>query len=240
MESSDFGLATGDYCMGDLEGMLQDIRAEADYVCRMAGRAQLNDQTLSAMRRVPRQRFVSKSFRSHAYENSPLPIGGGQTISQPFIVALMTDLVDPKPSDRVLEVGTGSGYQTAILAQLAAELYTMEILPELAQASQYRLDKEGYRNIQYQIGDGYYGWPQMAPFDVIMVTAAAETIPVPLIEQLAPGGRMIVPVGKRRYTQDLILLRKDDTGEVHSTSLLPVTFVPLAGDHEEDTIPKAP
>ncbi|MEJ2454684.1 MAG: protein-L-isoaspartate(D-aspartate) O-methyltransferase [Candidatus Thiodiazotropha sp.] len=219
--------------MGDLEGMLQDIRAEADYVCRMTGRGQLNDQTLNAMRRVPRQHFVSKSFRSHAYENSPLPIGGGQTLTQPFIVALMTDLVDPKPADKVLEVGTGSGYQTAILAQLAAELYTIEILPELAQASQHRLDEEGCLNIQYRIGDGYYGWPDTAPFDVIMVTAAVETIPVPLIQQLAPGGRMILPVGKRRYTQDLILLQKSADGNIHSTSLLPVTFVPLAGEHEE-------
>ena len=219
--------------MGDLEGMLQDIRAEADYVCRMAGRGQLNDQTLTAMRRVPRQRFVSKSFRSHAYENSPLPIGGGQTISQPFIVALMTDLVAPKTTDRVLEVGTGSGYQTAILAQLAEELYTVEILPELAQASQHRLDDEGYHNIRYRVGDGYYGWEEFAPFDVIMVTAAVETVPIPLIDQLAPGGRMILPVGKRRYTQDLILLQKNPEGEMHATSLLPVTFVPLAGEHEQ-------
>ncbi len=217
--------------MSDLEGMLRDICAEAEYVCRMAGREHLNDQTLSAMRSVPRQRFVSKSFRSHAYENSPLPIGGGQTISQPFIVALMTDLVAPKATDRVLEVGTGSGYQTAILAQLAAELFTIEILPELAQASQHRLDEEGYRNVHYRIGDGYYGWQETAPFDVIMVTAAVETIPQPLIQQLSPGGRMILPVGKRRYTQDLILLQKSLEGEIHSTSLLPVTFVPLAGEH---------
>jgi protein-L-isoaspartate(D-aspartate) O-methyltransferase len=217
--------------MGDLEGMLQDIRAEADYVCRMAGCGQLNDQTLSAIRRVPRQHFVSQSFRSHAYENSPLPLGGGQTIPQPFIVALMTDLVAPKPIDRVLEVGTGSGYQTAILAQLADELYTIEILPELAQASQHQLDEEGYRNINYLVGDGYYGWPEVSPFDVIMVTAAVETVPVPLIEQLAPGGRMILPVGRRRYSQDLMLLQKKPDGELQSTSLLPVTFVPLVGEH---------
>ncbi len=226
--------------MGDLEGMLQDIRAEADYVCRMTGLGQLNDQTLSAMRRVPRQHFVSKSFRSHAYENSPLPIGGGQTVPQPFIVAIMTDLVAPRPGDRVLEVGTGSGYQSAVLAQLSSELYTVEILPELAQASQYRLDEEGYSNIHYRIGDGYYGWPDAAPFDVIMVTAAVETVPLPLIDQLAPGGRMILPVGKRRFTQDLILLQKNQQGEVHSSSLLPVTFVPLAGEHGESMTPNDP
>ena len=217
--------------MGDLEGMLQDICAEAEYVCRMAGRGQLNDQTLSAMRRVPRQQFVSKPYRSHAYENSPLPIGGGQTISQPFIVALMTDLAAPKSSDKVLEVGTGSGYQTAILAQLADELYTIEILPELAQASQRRLDKEGYHNVHYRVGDGYYGWEEVAPFDVIMVTAAVEFIPLPLIEQLSPGGRMILPVGKRRFIQDLILLQKDQAGKLHSTPLLPVSFLPLTGEH---------
>lgn len=217
---------------------MQDIRAEVDYACRMAGRGQLNDQTLSAMRRVPRQHFVSKSFRSHAYDNSPLPIGGGQTISQPFIVALMTDLVAPKSTDRVLEVGTGSGYQTAILAQLAAELYTIEIIPELAQASRHRLDEEGYHNIHCRIGDGYYGWRETAPFDVIMVTAAVETIPLSLIEQLSPGGRMILPVGKRYYTQDLVLLQKNLEGEIHSSSLLPVTFVPLAGEHCEASPPK--
>jgi protein-L-isoaspartate(D-aspartate) O-methyltransferase len=211
--------------------MLQDIRAETDYVCRMVGRGQLNNQILSAMSRVPRQHFVGKDFYTHAYENSPLPIGGGQTIPQPFIVALMTDMVAPKSSDRVLEVGTGSGYQTAILAHLAAELYTVEILPELAQVSQQQLDKEGYNNIHYRIGDGYYGWPEAAPFDVIMVTAAAEVMPQPLVEQLAPGGRMVLPLGRRRYSQDLILLQKSLQGEVCATSLLPVTFVPLSGEH---------
>jgi protein-L-isoaspartate(D-aspartate) O-methyltransferase len=217
--------------MGDIEGMLRDIRAEANYACRMTGREKLNDQILEVMGRIPRQHFVSKHFRTHAYENSPLPIGSGQTISQPFVVALMTDLVAPKPTDRVLEVGTGSGYQTAILSQLAAQLYTIEIIPELAQESQHRLDEEGYRNITFRIGDGYFGWPEIAPFDVIMVSAAVEEIPLPLIDQLAPGGRMILPVGKRLYTQDLILLQKDQAGEIHSTSLLPVTFVPLAGEH---------
>jgi protein-L-isoaspartate(D-aspartate) O-methyltransferase len=217
--------------MGDLDAMMSDVRAEANYVCRMAGREQLNDQTLNAMRRVPRQHYVSETFAAHAYENSPLPIGGGQTISQPFIVALMTDLVAPKTCDRVLEVGTGSGYQTAILAQLAAELYTIEIIPELAHASQHRLDEEGYHNIHYRTGDGYYGWRESAPFDVIMVTASVETIPEPLVRQLAPNGRMILPLGSCRYSQDLILLQKNLQGEVYTTSLLPVTFVPLAGEH---------
>jgi protein-L-isoaspartate(D-aspartate) O-methyltransferase len=221
--------------MSDLEGMLRDIRAEADYVCRMAGRGRLNAQTLSAMRSVPRQQFVGKPFQTHAYENSPLPIAGagGQTISQPFIVALMTDLAAPQPTDRVLEVGTGSGYQSAVLSLLAGELYTIEILPELAQASQYHLQQIGCRNIQFRIGNGYYGWAEHAPFDVIMVTGAVETIPEPLVDQLSPGGRMILPVGKHRYTQDLVLLCKDQDGEVKTTSVLPVTFHPLEGQAQE-------
>ncbi|MCU7919471.1 MAG: protein-L-isoaspartate(D-aspartate) O-methyltransferase [Candidatus Thiodiazotropha sp. (ex Dulcina madagascariensis)] len=216
--------------MGDIEGMLNDIRAEANYVCRMTGRTSLDDHILTAMSRVPRQHFVSKTFRSHAYENSPLPIGRGQTISQPFIVALMTDLAAPKRSDRILEVGTGSGYQTAVLAELVDHLFTIEIIPELAEESRERLEKEGYSDISYAVGDGYYGWPDQAPFDAILVTAAAEEIPQPLIEQLAPGGRLVLPVGKRLFSQDLILLEKDQTGLVHASSLLPVTFVPLTGN----------
>ena len=219
--------------MSDIEGMLRDIRAEADYVCRMAGRGQLNTQTMRAMRHVPRQQFVSQSFRTHAYENSPLPIGGGQTISQPFIVALMTDLAAPQTSDKVLEVGTGSGYQTAVLSHLAEELYTIEIQPELAQASQHRLQEIGCKNIHYRIGNGYNGWPEQAPFDVIMVTGAVEAIPIALIKQLAAGGRMVLPVGKHRYTQDLMLLHKDQDGDVHTSSLLPVTFIPLEGQEQE-------
>lgn len=217
--------------MGDIEGMLQDIRAETNYVYRMAGREQLNDQILEVMGRVPRQRFVSQRFSRHAYDNSPLPIGGGQTTAQPFIVALMTDLVAPKPGDRVLEVGTGSGYQSAILSQLAAQLFTVEIDPDLAQESQHRLDDEGYRNISFRVGDGYFGWPEIAPFDVIMVSAAVVEIPVPLLEQLAPGGRMILPLGGRCCTQDLVLLQKDDAGRIESSNLLPVYFVPMAGEH---------
>ncbi|MCU7906301.1 MAG: protein-L-isoaspartate(D-aspartate) O-methyltransferase [Candidatus Thiodiazotropha sp. (ex Epidulcina cf. delphinae)] len=209
--------------------MLNDIRAEANYVCRMTGRTSLDDHILAAMSRVPRRHFVSKTFRSHAYENSPLPIGRGQTISQPFIVALMTDLAAPKRSDKVLEVGTGSGYQAAVLAELVEHLYTIEIIPELAQESRERLEEEGYSNISYSVGDGYYGWPDQAPFDAILVTAAAEEIPPPLIEQLAPGGRLVLPVGKRLFSQDLILLEKDQAGLTHSSCLLPVTFVPLTG-----------
>jgi protein-L-isoaspartate(D-aspartate) O-methyltransferase len=215
--------------MGDIQGMLSDIRAEASYACRMTGLDHLDDHVLAAMGRVPRQRFVNKSFRSHAFENSPLPIGKGQTISQPFIVALMTDLIAPKRSDTILEVGTGSGYQTAVLAELVEHLYTIEIIPKLAQKSRRCLEKEGYSNISFLEGDGYYGWPDAAPFDAIMVTAAVEKIPQPLVDQLAPGGRLVLPVGKRRYSQDLILVKKDANGSLSKTRLLPVSFVPLSG-----------
>jgi protein-L-isoaspartate(D-aspartate) O-methyltransferase len=215
--------------MSDVQNMLSDIQAEADYACRMTGLGHLNDHILEAMGRVPRQRYVSKSFRPHAFENSPLPIGKGQTISQPFIVALMTDLMAPKREDKILEVGTGSGYQTAVLAELVDQLFSIEIIPTLAKKSRRRLEKEGYRNISFQVGDGYYGWSEKAPFDAIMVTAAAEQVPQPLVEQLAPGGRLVLPVGERRYSQDLILLKKDQDGVISINRLLPVSFVPLSG-----------
>jgi protein-L-isoaspartate(D-aspartate) O-methyltransferase len=217
--------------MADLDEMLHDIKAEANYACRMSGRNRLNDHVLEAMSRVPRQHFVEKVFRSHAYDNSPLPIGKGQTISQPFIVALMTDLIAPQLGDRVLEVGTGSGYQTAVLAEMVSHLYTIEIIPKLAQRSRIQLEKEGYKNISYREGDGYYGWPEKAPFDAILVTAAAEEIPQPLVDQLAPGGRLVLPVGQHHFTQDLMLLQKDESGALNASNLLPVTFVPLTGDH---------
>ena len=217
--------------MADIDEMLHDIKAEANYACRMTGRSSLDDHVLEAMRRVPRQHFVQKVFRQHAYDNSPLPIGKGQTISQPFIVALMTDLIAPQRGDKVLEVGTGSGYQTAVLAEMVNHLYTIEIIPKLAQKSRHQLEKEGYKNISYRVGDGYYGWPEEAPFDAIMVTAAAEEVPQPLVDQLAPGGRLVLPVGKLHYTQDLMLLQKDEFGVLNVSNLLPVTFVPLTGDH---------
>jgi protein-L-isoaspartate(D-aspartate) O-methyltransferase len=217
--------------MGDVQGMLSDIQAEANYACRMTGMDHLNDHVLAAMGRVPRQRFVNKSLRPHAFDNSPLPIGKGQTISQPFIVALMTGLIAPKRGDKILEVGTGSGYQTAVLAELVNQLYSIEIIPELAKKSRRRLEKAGYSNISFKVGDGYYGWSAMAPFDAIMVTAAVENIPQPLIDQLAPGGRLVLPVGERRYSQDLFLLKKDRDGAINTTRLLPVSFVSLSGSH---------
>ncbi len=161
--------------------------------------------------------------------NRPLPIGHGQTISQPYIVALMTELLAPKAGDVVLEVGTGSGYQAAVLAELGARVYTIEIVPPLANSAALRLEQLGYSNVEVRLGDGYYGWPEHAPFDGIIVTAAANAIPPPLIEQLKPGGRMLIPVGAPFSAQELIVLVKDTKGKVSTRSVLPVAFVPLTG-----------
>jgi protein-L-isoaspartate(D-aspartate) O-methyltransferase len=186
---------------------------------------------MSVMSRVERHKFVSPSEESWAYANRPLPIGHGQTISQPYIVALMTDLLNLEPGDRVLEVGTGSGYQAAILAELVAKVLTIEIIEPLGKAAARRLAKLKYDNVEAIIGDGYYGWPEEAPFDAIVVTAAASHIPPPLLRQLKPGGIMIIPVGSRFMVQQLVLVEKDETGEMRTRQILPVRFVPLTGKH---------
>ncbi len=211
--------------------MIRDIVDETRYVGRMTGRSEISRSVLAAMERVPRELFVGPAMLQHAFDNSPLPIGSGQTISQPFIVALMTDVAAPEPHDKVLEVGTGSGYQTAILAELVNQLYTVEILPGMARAARQRLDTIGYNNIHYRVGDGRNGWPEEAPFDIILVTAAAVEVPPTLIEQLRPGGRMVLPMGERYAAQELVLLEKDDQGAVSQSSLLPVAFVPLTSGH---------
>jgi protein-L-isoaspartate(D-aspartate) O-methyltransferase len=184
---------------------------------------------MRAMDAVPRHRFVPPRSVASAYANRPLAIGHGQTISQPYIVALMTELLEPEPGDVMLEVGTGSGYQAAVLAELAARVYSIEIIAPLAESATARLRELGYRNVQVKSGDGYYGWPEHAPYDGIIVTAAASSIPPPLVAQLKPGGRMMIPVGAPFHTQDLILLQKDEQGKVTTTSVLPVAFVPLTG-----------
>ncbi len=183
--------------------------------------------TLAAMRTVPRHEFVPEDQRDQAYEDIPLPIGHDQTISQPAIVALMTELVEPRPGKKVLEVGTGSGYQAAVLAQTGCRVWTIEIFRALADQARDRLARLGYSNITVRHGDGYAGWPEEAPFDAIVVTAAAEAVPPALVEQLAPGGRLVMPVGDQRSHQDLLLLRKDSAGKVTSRQLLPVRFVPF-------------
>ena len=184
---------------------------------------------LEAMGIVPRHEFVPEGVQRQAYADRPLPIGYGQTISQPFIVALMTDLLRVGPNDVVLEIGTGSGYQAAVLARLAREVHTIEIIPALADAAAQRLQRLGYVNAATRLGDGYYGWQEAAPFDGIIVTAAASQIPPPLIQQLKPGGRMVIPVGAPFTLQHLVLVEVDGERKVRTRQLLPVQFVPLAG-----------
>lgn len=193
---------------------------------QIAARGVEDAQVLRAMRTVPRHRFVPADLVSLAYANRPLPIGYGQTISQPYIVAYMTLLVEPDTSDRVLEIGTGSGYQAAVLAEIVDQVYTIEIVPELARTARGRLEELGYDNVEVRSGDGYFGWEEHAPFDAIVVTAASEHIPPLLIEQLADGGRMVIPVGSPYRTQTLMLVEK--RGEELSTrSVAPVRFVPF-------------
>src|SRR6267378_2399961 len=175
--------------------MVAEIAAMARETGAETGRPRFSDAVMAAMGKVPRHRFVPVLQENLAYENRPLPIGEGQTISQPYIVALMTDLLDPKPTDTVLEVGTGSGYQAAVLAELVGKVYTIEIVEALARRAKQVLDELQYRNVEVRIGDGYGGWPAAAPFDAIIVTAAPEAIPQPLVDQLRPGGRMVIPVG---------------------------------------------
>jgi len=183
-----------------------------------------NPRVLEAMRSVPRHRFVPESVRRKAYQDRPLPIGHRQTISQPYIVAVMTELLDPQPGDRVLEIGTGSGYQAAVLSGLVEKVYSIEIIPELAERARIALAAGGYQNVQVITGDGYAGLPDQAPFDGIIVTAAPEKVPEPLIEQLAVGGRLVIPVGD--WSQDLRVLERTEEG-IRSTKLFPVRFVPL-------------
>jgi protein-L-isoaspartate(D-aspartate) O-methyltransferase len=186
---------------------------------------------IEAMMAVPRHKFVSDNYLSRAYGDSPLPIGYGQTISQPYIVAYMTEILNLNKSSKVLEVGTGSGYQAAILSPIVKQVYTIEIIPELAKSAAVRLKDLGYHNVECAIGDGYYGWNKYAPFDAIIVTAAAGHIPPPLIEQLKNNGRMVIPVGGSFLVQNLILVTKDKDGNVTTRNLLPVRFVPLTGRH---------
>lgn len=181
---------------------------------------------LRAMRKVPRHLFLPASQRDSAYDDSPLPIGFGQTISQPYIVAYMTECLNPQKGHRILEVGTGSGYQAAILAEIVDTVYTIEIIPELGKRANERLSALGYKNVTVKIGDGYEGWKEHAPFDGIMVTAGAESIPPPLIEQLKDGGKMIIPVGSAYMVQNLILVEKHGK-EVSTRNLIPVRFVPF-------------
>ncbi len=211
--------------------MLDVIAATVVRTQGYIGRQRLSVRVMQAMAAVPRHEFVPMEVRHLAYADRPLPIGHGQTISQPYIVALMTELAEVQPDDVVLEVGTGSGYQAAVLATLARQVYSIEIIPELGQRAETDLRRLGYANVQVRIGDGYHGWPEHAPFAAILVTAAPEQVPQPLLDQLRPGGRLVIPVGVSGQTQSLKLLRKDEQGNLIEEDVLPVGFVPLTGTH---------
>jgi protein-L-isoaspartate(D-aspartate) O-methyltransferase len=213
----------------EMQAMLRDIRADVRLTFSYTGRNALAPRVMAAMARVPRHAFVPARLRGSAYLNQPLPIGHGQTISQPYIVALMTDLLDPRPEHRVLEVGTGCGYQAAVLAELVAEVYTLEVVAPLLEAARERLARLGYDNVQAERRDGWQGWPEAAPFDAILVAAAAPQVPPALVEQLRPGGRMAIPVGPRYGSQELLLLEKNSDGGLQRRKVLPVAFVPLTG-----------
>ncbi|MEM9682660.1 MAG: protein-L-isoaspartate(D-aspartate) O-methyltransferase [Pseudomonadota bacterium] len=209
--------------------LIQEIALEMHETAPYIGRAGLTPHVEAALRAVPRQAFVPDETRDLAYINRPLPIGHGQTISQPFIVAAMTELLDIGAETRVLEIGTGCGYQTAVLAELAARVYTVEVIPALARRARERLEALGCGTIEYRIGDGSLGWPEAAPFDRIIVTAAAADRPRTLIDQLALGGRMVAPIGGTRHTQVLTVLDRTEDGRIVETPTLPVAFVPLVG-----------
>jgi protein-L-isoaspartate(D-aspartate) O-methyltransferase len=189
---------------------------------------------MAAMRKVPRDHFVSVDMKRLAYSNGPLPIGCGQTISQPYIVALMTDLLQPQEDFVVLEVGTGSGYQSAVLSRLVKKVYSTEIIEQLAHGAEQRLQRLQYDNVEIKVCDGYFGWNEYAPFDGIIVTAAASEVPPPLIEQLKPGSRLVIPVGKPHMYQELMVIEKDESGQILSRNVLGVAFVPLTGDHNHN------
>lgn len=207
--------------------LIAEIEEEARDTRFWTGRARFSDRVMAAIDRVPRHEFVLPDDKAYAYVNRPRGIGHGQTISQPYIVALMTDLLDLEPGHRVLEIGTGCGYQAAVLAELCARVFTIEAVEALAATAAARLARLGYANVEARHGEGFEGWPEEAPFDAIIVTAAPSAVPPALIEQLAPGGRMVVPVGEPNTTQILTLCRKDAEGRIERDGLLPVSFVPM-------------
>lgn len=209
--------------------MLEEIARTTRETRHETGRAALSERVMSALARVPRHRLVPPGEERHAYRNRPLSIGMGQTISQPFIVALMTDLLDVKPGEKVLEIGTGSGYQAAVLAELGAKVHTIEIVEPLGREAAKRLADLGYKNIATRIGDGYRGWPEAAPFDSIIVTAAARDVPAALAEQLKTGGKLVIPLGSQLGAQILYLMEKQPDGKLSRREVLAVRFVPMTG-----------
>jgi protein-L-isoaspartate(D-aspartate) O-methyltransferase len=211
------------------QALWDEVTAMVDWLGDELGFRRLSPAVLAALHKVPRDRFVPAAQRDQAYVNRPLPIGHGQTISQPFIVAIMTELLQLEPGDKVFELGTGSGYQAAVLDALGAQVFSVEIIAELGERARKTLDAEGFDGVQSKVGDGYFGWEAHAPFDAIIVTAAGDHIPPPLLRQLKPGGRMVIPVGSRYATQRLVLVTRDTDGVIKTRDLTPVTFVPLTG-----------
>ena len=222
-------MSAGDEPAAARQAMLEVIRREVRWHGAGDGARELDPRVLDALGKVPRERFVPPGQQAFAYENRPLPIGHDQTISQPLVVAMMTHLLRVEPESRVLEIGTGCGYQTAILAELARTVVSIEILAPLAERARATLDELGYRNVELKVGDGAAGWPALAPYDRILVTAAPGAVPGALLEQLKPRGRMIIPLGADRAAQDLALIEKDEAGRVSERRLFPVAFVPLTG-----------
>ena len=210
--------------------LIEEIQSGMAATASWTGRSRLGKRLLRALREVHREDFLPPNMRDAAFRDGALPLGCGQTISQPFIVALMTEMLDLDTDSRVLEIGTGSGYQAAILACLARRVYSIERIPELAGSAAARLRDLGYDNVETRCGDGYAGWPEAAPFDAIVVTAAAPFLPPKLLEQLKPGGRMTIPVGMPSSHQDLLLVTRDEAGEIHQRNLLAVAFVPMVED----------
>ncbi len=213
------------------EQMLRDIVEEARLTRHLTGIAAFDPRIMAAIKRLPREEFVPEETRFLAFRDGPIPIGHGQTISQPFIVALMTQLLEPAADSVILEVGTGSGYQAAVLAILARQVYSIEIIPALSASAAERLARLGFANVTSRQGDGYGGWPEHAPYDGIIVTAAAPHVPPPLLRQLKAGGRLVIPIGESGWTQTLKVLAKGQDGAISEREVLDVAFVPLTGDH---------
>ena len=210
-----------------MENMIREIENEVAFTKRYIGKDKLDDRVMAAMKAVPRHEFVPSNQQLLAYINGPLSIGHGQTISQPYIVALMTDMMNVNENSVVLEIGTGSGYQAAILSTLVKQVYTMEVIPELMESAKEKFERLGYHNIECRLGDGHEGWPDHAPYDAIMVTAAAQSIPEALIEQLKPNANLVIPVGSTFGPQELLLVHKDQKGNTSTRDVLAVAFVPL-------------
>ena len=220
------------------ERMIHHIKEDTRRTAEMTGRPSLDERVLTAMTEVPRHLFIPEGQRDRAYDNTPQPLSHGQTISQPFIVALMSDLLNPQPDHSVLEVGTGSGYQAAILARLVRKVYSLERIAALAQQAAQRLQELAFNNIEIRVHDGHDGWSAHAPFDGIMVTAAATRVPPALITQLKNGGRLVIPVGLAHRTQNLLLILKDERGRVSTHNILPVAFVPLLPGNHDSSNPR--